>query len=437
MVTGVSEFPVPKYSLKKSPVSPVGAPDAFVSIAPQTIQTIYGVGSASVLGNSSAGVIEFENQYFAPRDLANFATQFGVKIPPLTADHIIGFNNPNSPQLEATLDIEYVLGTGINALGWFWIEGSSVWLYGFATHLFNTKSVPLVNSISYGWDEEDQCEQGIGAGECQQLGVDSKGFVARVNVEFQKIGARGISLIAASGDSGANGRTDPYCSETHLNPAYPGASPYITAVGATQIDRASGVANLPNPPPGCTGHNCASGGYEECVSYTQANFASGGGFSFVAPTPSYQTTAVANYFISGVKLPPSTYYNAQGRGYPDVAAFGSQVLIISGGSVEPVGGTSCSAPIFAGIVALLNDVVNTKTMKPLGFLNPLLYKMATDCPKCFNDIVTGDNVCTEGGCSSSCKGFYATKGWDPVSGLGTPNYPALLQYVSVLLKFDL
>jgi len=145
------------------------------------------------------------------------------------------------------------------------IEAGTTWLYGFSTHVFQTSSVPQVISISYGWNEEDQCEAGIGSSECQALGVNSQQYVQRVNTEFQKIALRGITLVSASGDSGANGRTDPECTETHLNPPYPAASPYITAVGATQIDQNSGVANLPNPPPGCAGQACASGGYEEAV----------------------------------------------------------------------------------------------------------------------------------------------------------------------------
>jgi len=302
-------------------------------------------------------------------------------------------------------------------------------LYGFANHMFATKDVPLVNTISYGWNEEDQCEDGIGAAECQQLGVNSEGYVKRVNIEFQKVGLRGITLVCASGDSGANGRTDPDCSESHLNPVFPAASPYITSVGATQISQASGRANLPNPPPGCSGQSCASAGTEEAVSYNQANFASGGGFSDVATAPAFQKAAIAAYFQSGVKLPPSSYYTRTGRGFPDVAAFGSNVLIESAGSIQGVGGTSCSSPIFAGILSLLNDYVNKQSGKPLGFVSPLLYKMASQHPAAFFDVVKGDNICTEDGCASSCKGFYAAKGWDPVTGLGTPVYTEMLAYI--------
>jgi len=426
LVSGLSEFPVRKLTARRPK-----APRTLVRIAPQSVGVFYNIPSAvKVTRNSSAGVIEFVDQYFSPQDLATFAKQFNVAIPPITANHIVGKNDPNNPQVEAELDIQWVLGIGVNAQGWFWIEADNVWLYGFGVHMFGTTNVPLVNSISYGWNEEDQCEDGIGGDECQQLGVDSKGYVARVNIQFQKIGLRGISLISASGDSGANGRTDPDCTENHLNPPYPAASPFITSVGGTQIDETDGKANLPNPPPGCRGQNCASAGTEEAVSYDQAEYASGGGFSFVASQPTYQAAAVQAYFNSGVQLPPASYYNAQGRGFPDVAALGSEVLIIADGSIEPVGGTSCSSPIWGGVIALLNDRAIQKNSKPLGFLNPLLYKMAAACPTCFQDITKGDNVCTEDGCSPNCKGFYCAKGWDPVTGLGSPNYGAMLTYIN-------
>jgi len=431
-VYGLSEFPSPKTVQRVGP-----APATPVTVSPQTIQLLYGTTNAYVSGNSSACVIEFENQNYSPSDLAQFARDFNVRIDPLTSNHIVGQNDPNNPQIEATLDIQYILAVAQRAQSWFWLEGNNVWLYGFATHMSATKTVPLVNSISYGWNEEDQCEFGIGGVECQSLGVDSKGYVRRVNIEFQKIGLRGISLFSASGDSGANGRTDPDCTENHLNPPFPAASPYITSVGATQISDASGKANLPGGgPPGCQGRSCASAGVEQAVSFDQAHFASGGGFSWVAPTPDYQKKAVTEYLASGVKLPPTGYYNKQGHGFPHVAALGSQILIETQGSIEPVGGTSASSPIFAGVVTLLNDYVNTKTGKPLGFISPLLFKMAAEAPKTFTDITVGDNICTENGCSSGCTGFYCAKGWDPVTGLGTPNYEAMKAYVQKFFKID-
>jgi len=430
MVSGLSEFTPQKPLVKK-----VESPNSPVTVSPQTLQLLYGTTGVTVSGNSSAGVIEFEDQNFSPTDLGQFASDFGVNIPAVSSSRIIGQNDPNNPQIEATLDIQYILAVAQKAQSWFWLEGDSVWLYGFATHMFATKNVPLVNSISYGWNEEDQCENGIGAQECNALGVDSKGYVQRVNTEFQKIGLRGISLFSASGDSGANGRTDPDCSQTHFNPPFPAASPFITSVAATQISDASGRANLPGGgPPGCQGRSCASSGVEQAVSFRQAQFASGGGFSRVAYMPSYQALAVFKYLGSGVALPPAEYFNPLGHAFPHVSALGSQILIETASNIQPVGGTSASSPIFAGVVTLLNDYVNSKTGKPLGFISPLLFKMAVECPACFNDITVGDNICTEDGCSSSCKGFVCAKGWDPVTGVGTPNYVPMLAYIKKLFK---
>lgn len=138
----------------------------------------------------------------------------------------------------------------MQADNWFWLEKGNGWLYAFATHFFSTTTVPLVNSISYGWYEGDQCS--ISPTECQQLGVNSYGYVARVNTEFQKIGTRGITLLSASGDSGCHGRTDPDCQKKVFSPDFPGSSPYVTSVGGTMVDKGTPLAN---PPP-----ICAAGG---------------------------------------------------------------------------------------------------------------------------------------------------------------------------------
>ena len=93
------------------------------------------------------------------------------------------------------------------------------------------------------------------------------------------------------------------------------------------------------------------------------------------------------------------------------------------------GGTSASAPLFASIIAMLNVASIQKTGKTLGFLNPFLYKMAADEPSAFHDITVGDNKCTEYGCYATCEGYQTAAGWDPVTGLGTPNFEKMLAYV--------
>ncbi|EKM48003.1 uncharacterized protein PHACADRAFT_51421, partial [Phanerochaete carnosa HHB-10118-sp] len=89
--------------------------------------------------------------------------------------------------------------------------------------------------------------------------------------------------------------------------------------------------------------------------------------------------------------------------------------IVVNGTIQTINGTSISTPVFAGAISLINDALIAANKSALGFLNPFLY--AT--PDAFNDITTGSNP----GCNTN--GFPALEGWDPVTGLGTPNFVAL------------
>merc|ERR1712032_227228 len=120
----------------------------------------------------------------------------------------------------------------------------------------------------------------------------------------------------------------------------------------------------------------------------------------------------------GGTQPPQRFWNASGAGYPDVAALGVSELIL-GKKWSFGGGTSGSSPYFAGLVALLNDARLSKGMKPMGFINPWLYKVAKERPDAFNDITYGNNKC------ENKFGFESATGWDPVTGLGTLNVGVL------------
>jgi hypothetical protein len=89
-------------------------------------------------------------------------------------------------------------------------------------------------------------------------------------------------------------------------------------------------------------------------------------------------------------------YNATGRGYPDVAAQGVSVNIVSGGELEPVDGTSCASPIFASVIGLLNNELAAAGKPALGFLNPWLYSTAASA---LNDITSGANA----GCNTKVR----------------------------------
>lgn len=237
--------------------------------------------------------------------------------------------------------------------------------------LLNTTDNPLVHSISYG-DYEDTIPHE---------------FVNRCDEDFMKLGIAGTTILFASGDDGVNCRG---VSEK-FRPNWPASSPYITSVGGT-------------------------------VSNTEVWVDGGGGFSNVFPIPDYQKAAVEAYLSSGV-APKSKYFNASGRAYPDVSAFAMGFMIIVDGEPLEVGGTSCAAPTMAGIMSLLNDVRLNKNAKPLGFLNPLLYQTLQG--KGFIDITKGDNSAN----GLFCPGFKATKGWDPASGWGSPNFGQLKDLV--------
>jgi tripeptidyl-peptidase-1 len=111
-------------------------------------------------------------------------------------------------------------------------------------------------------------------------------------------------------------------------------------------------------------------------------------------------------------LPPATYFNTSGRGYPDIAAMGFNLVFTMNGALGLVSGTSVSTPIVAAMVGMLNQVSIAKTGKTLGFVSPLLYQMHADDPTIFQDITVGDNKCTEDGCNPFCYGYLCTTGWD-------------------------
>lgn len=235
--------------------------------------------------------------------------------------------------------------------------------------------------------------------------------------EIMKLGLQGVSVLASSGDSGVEGRygdpTPSNCLGPDNNvfaPQFPVTCPYITAVGATYL------------PPG------ANVSQDQEVAVTR--FPSGGGFSNIYGRPSYQQQAVEHYFqISDPGYPfyagidNSSFghnggiYNRIGRAYPDVAAIGDNVVVVWQNQAWLIGGTSASSPTFAAILTRINEERLSRGMSTVGFVNPILYAH----PEVFHDITVGSNP----GCGTN--GFSCAKGWDPVTGLGTPDYPKLLE----------
>ena len=355
------------------------------SNTPSSLHALYSVGSTRA--NSTSNIqacTAFLNQHYEQSDLDKFNKKY---IPKNSGQVIksVGTGGTGRAGVEASLDIEFITAMGAGVTSEFWsYKGSApdnpenepflAWM----TQVGNTTdaAVPKVFSTSYG-----ECENTV-----------SMDYMNRVNVEFQKAAARGITLTFATGDNGVgadSGSCVRYCGQ------WPAGSTWVTGVGGTVND---------TPEKGWSG--------------------SAGGFSDRWPISgaSWQKDAVAGYKASGAKLPAQTRFNATGRGFPDVSAQASNFEVVNGGITLPVAGTSCSCPTFSGIVGLLNDIRANAGKSSLGLLNPFLYQNAD----AFTDITTGSNP----GCND--QGFLAAKGWDPITGLGTPIYTKLAAAVAAL-----
>jgi len=347
--------------------------------------------------------------------------------------------------IEASLDIQMMTSVAVNAQLTFFMQ--QAWMYTFTTDLLSLgTAAPLVVSVSYGWNEDQECSDILhDLKVCTQHKWSTQQYVNNTDLQLVKFGATGRSFLSSSGDQGAPGDQNVDCSldsKLALYPMYPACSPWVTAVGATSVSgsKPGPLGPLPHRGPikaPCGGQtpqlNCTEGPFggiaEVPCMLANADFTTGGGFSQLIPMQSWQAAAVQAYLKSNITLPPSTKFNATNRGYPDVSACGQNIMIVSQSSWYVTGGTSASSPIMAGITTLLNNWLLNNNKPAIGPLNPLLYKIAQVQPNVFNKITTGDNKCTEDSC---CQYGYLenpTGGWSPVTGLGTVNFERLLAYV--------
>jgi subtilase family serine protease len=255
----------------------------------------------------------------------------------------------------------------------------------------------------------------------QSFGAAEESFASFQSLQnlrdaFKAAQAAGITVLASSGDNGtANIKKEPV-----PNPAvipfptviWPASDPLVTSVGGTYLctEPTTGLTVDNVDPPG----NCQPAKPTLPPPGREVGWiAAGGGFSHVFGVPSFQAS-----------LPAGSTAISGGRGVPDVgyqASSRTGVLVydtdeIGGGGWFTVGGTSSGSPQWAGIVAIADQ---KNGGKPLGYINPALYKIGADPARYANDffdIKTGNNQL-----DASVPGFNATTGWDPVTGLGTPD----------------
>ncbi len=216
---------------------------------------------------------------------------------------------------------------------------------------------------------------------------------------YAQLTAAGVTLCCSSGDAGSNtmytqGPSGVYRPTAPLAALYPGTSPYFTSVGGTQISQ----YQYPT-----------STSWVE-TTWVQGGF-SGGGISKVIARPVWQT---------GPGVPEGNT-----RCEPDVSVMAGPISGWANGHSLGFGGTSASSPIFAAYVAILNQARAAKGLPSLGLLGPKIYPLIGT--SAFNDITI--NVPADNGVGDTVIGngaYVATKGYDLVTGIGTPNIDNLI-----------
>ncbi|KZV98447.1 family S53 protease [Exidia glandulosa HHB12029] len=395
--------PVPTVGKRQVPAS------CSSTITPACLQALYGIPTTRATQSSNIlAVSGFIEQYANQADLTQFlrALRTDNTNATFTTQLLDGGSNPQTRSqagVEANLDIQYTVGiaTGVPtqfiSVGENFKDGALEGFLDIINALLAESNPPTVLTTSYGQNEN----------------TISRSLATQLCNAYMQLGARGTTILFASGDGGVAGSQSARC--TTFVPTFPSGCPYMTSVGATQ-----GI----NP--------------ERAASF------SSGGFSNYFAIPSYQASAVAA-FKTRLGSTNSGKFNTTGRGFPDVSAQGVNFEVVVDAQTGTVSGTSASSPLFASIVSLVNDRLIAAGKSPLGFLNPFLYSAAGTAT--LTDITAGNNpgalssppsicVCSlvtdwrRTGCSTN--GFTATTGWDPVTGLGTPNFALLLNAAMAL-----
>lgn len=344
---------------------------------PLQVAQLYNFPPGTDGSGQSIGILEFGGGYNTA-DLDTYFQQLGMATPSITAVSVDGVDNQpapgqDSPDTEVMLDIEVAgaVAPGANLVVYFSNFTEQGWVDAITTAVHDDVNKPSILSISWGFAEG-------------QL-IWSAQAIRAVNEAFQAAAAMGVTICCAAGDDGSRDQVDDGLA--HVD--FPSSSAWVLACGGTSL-RSSGNKIVSET----VWNDGANGG------------ATGGGISDTIALPDWQANA---------KIPPSINPGAHvGRGVPDVAgnadpATGFQVL--ADGQEGTVGGTSAVAPLWAGLIARINQKLGV----PVGFVNPLLYAQVAKANG-FNDITNGSNDIT-----GEIGGYRAGAGWDACTGLGSPN----------------
>jgi kumamolisin len=292
-------------------------------------------------------------------------------------------NHPGtlSPDVEVYMDLEILAGVapGATLVVYFAENSNRGWLEALHEAIFDSTHRLSVLSISWGQAEQYWDAQALAA----------------IDDALQMAAARGITICCSSGDRGVFEGNRPYTIP------FPASSPHVLACGGTRVEAPARRT-------------------KETVwnESRTVGLASGGGISRVFDRPAFQR---------GHRVPARFGTTRAGRGIPDVAANASSLsgyLIIADGTRMSMGGTSAAAPLWAGLIACVNDALRG----PVGYLTPLLYTGDPSRRNALRDITEGNNKL------SGKQGYRARRGWDACTGLGTPHGLNLLRWLKAVRR---
>ncbi|KAH9899046.1 tripeptidyl-peptidase [Xylariomycetidae sp. FL2044] len=369
-------------------------------ITPACIKALYGINYTPSPEGNLVSFCSYLEEYARYSDLESFEDQY---LPSALGQNFTvelvndGLNDQASTDDsgEANLDIQYILGVSAPIPILEYSTGGRGPLVPTTDQPGPSTNEPYLEFLTYLLDQEDaDLPQTMSTSYGEEEQSVPEEYALRVCNMFMQLGARGVSVLFSSGDSGpGNSCIRESDQAPYFQPTFPAGCPYVTAVGATRSFEP-----------------------EAAVSF------SSGGFSMYHARPEWQAEAVDAY-LESIGGTYAAYFNASNRGIPDVAAQGSAFAVVDKGRNALLSGTSASCPLFAGVVALLNAARKSQGEAPLGFLNPWLYSN----PAALTDITTGyGSGCQSNPVFSRGARWNATEGWDPVTGLGTPDFAALL-----------
>jgi kumamolisin len=378
-IVGLSSFGLRRTHLrKKENLTPNVTPGNYMT--PAKIKSAYGLSSVSETG-AGEKIALFELDGYTASDITFYENYFGLAKPTLQNVLVDGASaTPGSGADEVTLDIELAIAMapGASAVAVYIGPNTDAGVLDTYSKIATDDTAQEV-STSWGEDEIESASSTITA----------------ENSIFQEMATQGQSIFAAAGDSGAY--DDPNATST-LAVDDPGSQPYVVSVGGTTLSLtgSNGYSSETTWASAASGQTAASGG--------------GGGISTKWTLPSWQSglSTAANKGSTSMRMVPDVSINANpNTGY----------AIYFGGNWVVYGGTSCAAPLWAGLTSLVNQQRINLGLSRLGFPNPTIYQLAQSnlYASIFHDVTSGSNL------------YYpAETGYDLATGWGSPNGSALL-----------